>query len=146
MKRRGLGTASRVTSPELVSRETVIWRGKSLQFFWFQSWYSTVFRIQGKQGNLLKGLARYEGGDQKQHLVPNERESNGNPLQCSCLENSRDGGAWWAAVYGVAQSRTWLKWLGSSSSSAKWEAEESSTSLPVLTVYPLRLAGAPAYI
>ena len=36
-------------------------------------------------------------------------EGNGNPLQCSCLENPRDGGAWWAAVYGVAQSRTWLK-------------------------------------
>ena len=40
-----------------------------------------------------------------------------NPLQCSCLENPRDGGAWWAAVYGVAQSRTWLKQLSSSSSS-----------------------------
>ena len=36
-------------------------------------------------------------------------EGNGNPLQCSCLENPRDGGAWWAAVYGVAQSRTRLK-------------------------------------
>ena len=33
-------------------------------------------------------------------------EGNGNPLQCSCLENPRDGGAWWAAVYGVSQSRT----------------------------------------
>ena len=33
-------------------------------------------------------------------------EGNGNPLQCSCLENPRDGGAWWAAIYGVAQSRT----------------------------------------
>ena len=33
-------------------------------------------------------------------------EGNGNPLQCSCLENPRDWGAWWAAVYGVAQSRT----------------------------------------
>ena len=43
-------------------------------------------------------------------------EGNGNPLQCSCLENPRDGGAWWAAVYGVAQSRTQLKWLSSSSS------------------------------
>ena len=41
-------------------------------------------------------------------------EGNGNPLQCSCLENPRDGGAWWAAVYGVAQSWTWLKWLSSS--------------------------------
>ena len=43
-------------------------------------------------------------------------EGNGNPLQCSCLENPRDGGAWWAAVYGVAQSRTRLKRLRSSSS------------------------------
>ena len=42
-------------------------------------------------------------------------EGNGNPLQYSCLENPRDGGAWWAAVYGVAQSWTWLKWLSSSS-------------------------------
>ena len=42
---------------------------------------------------------------------------NGNPLQCSCLENPRDGGAWWAALYGVAQSRTRLKRLSSSSSS-----------------------------
>ena len=43
-------------------------------------------------------------------------EGNGNPLQCSCLENPRDGGGWWAAVYGVAQSRTRLKRLSSSSS------------------------------
>ena len=42
-------------------------------------------------------------------------EGNGNPLQCSCLENPRDGGAWWTAVYGVAQSRTRLKRLSSSS-------------------------------
>ena len=42
-------------------------------------------------------------------------EGNGNPLQCSCLENPRHGGAWWAAVYGVAQSRTRLKRLSSSS-------------------------------
>ena len=44
-------------------------------------------------------------------------EGNGNPLQRSCLENPRDGGAWWAAVYGVTQSRTQLKRLSSSSSS-----------------------------
>ena len=43
-------------------------------------------------------------------------EGNGNPLQCSCLENSRDRGAWWAAVSGVAQSWSRLKRLGSSSS------------------------------
>jgi len=43
-------------------------------------------------------------------------EGNGNPLQCSCLENPRDGGAWWAAVFGVTQSQTRLKRLSSSSS------------------------------
>ena len=46
------------------------------------------------------------------------REGNGNPLQYSCLETSRDEGAWWAAVHGVAQSRTRLKGLSSSSSSS----------------------------
>ena len=45
-------------------------------------------------------------------------EGNGNPFQCSCLENPRDGGAWWAAVYGVSQSRTQPKGLSSSSSSS----------------------------
>ena len=45
-------------------------------------------------------------------------EGNGNPLQCSCPENPRDGGAWWAAIYGVAQNWTWLKRLSGSSSSS----------------------------
>ena len=49
-------------------------------------------------------------------------EGNGNPFQCSCLENPRDRGAWWAAVYGVAQSQTQLKRLSSSSSSIVNEA------------------------
>ena len=47
-------------------------------------------------------------------------EGNGNPLQCSCLENPRDGGACWAAIYGVAQSRTRLKRLSSSNSRLFW--------------------------
>ena len=50
-------------------------------------------------------------------------EKNGNPLQCSCLENPRDGEAWWAAVYGVEQSRTLLKWL--SSSRVPWKNKSS---------------------
>ena len=50
-------------------------------------------------------------------------EGNGNPLQYSCLENPRDGGAWWAAVYGVAQSRTQLKHLSRSSSSSSMSIE-----------------------
>ena len=51
------------------------------------------------------------------HFSPSHiGEGNGNPLQCSCLENPRDGGAWWAAVYEAAQSQTRLKQLSSSSS------------------------------
>ena len=53
----------------------------------------------------------------KVRLVKAIGEGHGNPLQCSCLGNPRDGGAWWAAVYGVAQSQTRLKRLSSSSSS-----------------------------
>ena len=58
-------------------------------------------------------------------------EGNGNPLQCSCLENPRDGGAWCAAVYGVAQSQTRLKRLSSSSSNLTLE-----DSFPLLTGSP----------
>ena len=47
-------------------------------------------------------------------------EGNGNPLQCSCLKNPRDGGAWWAAIYGVSQSWTLLKRLSSSISYRKY--------------------------
>jgi len=47
-------------------------------------------------------------------------QGNGNSLQCSCLENPRDGGTWWAAFYGVTQSRTRLKWL--SSSRKRWKS------------------------
>ena len=51
-------------------------------------------------------------------------EGNGNPLQCSCLENPRDGGAWWAAIYGVTQSRTQLKRLSSSSSMGSFQTRD----------------------
>ena len=57
-------------------------------------------------------------------------KGNGNSLQYSCLENPRDGGAWWAAVYGVSQSRTRLKRLSSSSSST-----ESGGHLPSSSVF-----------
>ena len=59
-----------------------------------------------------------------QHLLLircQDGEGNGNPVQCSCLENPRDGGAQWAAVYGVAQSRTRLKRLSSSSSTVNFK-------------------------
>ena len=68
-------------------------------------------------------------------------EGNGNPLQCSCLENPRDGGAWWAAVYGVAQSRTRRKRLSSSSSSGSVNNESACNagdlgSIPGLGRFP----------
>ena len=71
-------------------------------------------------------------------------EGNGNPLQCSCLENPRDGGAWWAAVYGVTQSQTRLKRRSSSSSSSwtcdwlrgEWGIRDCSCSLEVNPHHP----------
>ena len=67
-------------------------------------------------------------------------EGNGNPLQCSCLENPRDGGAWWAAIYGAAQSQTRLKRLSSSSSSFHsaqcfWGSSMSSHTSVLVPVY-----------
>ena len=59
-------------------------------------------------------------------------EGNGNPLQCSCLEYPRDRGAWWAAVYGVAQSRTRLKWL----SSSRCESAMGVHVFPILNLPP----------
>ena len=57
-------------------------------------------------------------------------EGNGNPLQCSCLEDPRDGGAWWAAISGAAQSRTRLKRLSSSSSISNRVREGEKDGLP----------------
>ena len=59
-------------------------------------------------------------------------EGNGNPLQCSCLENPRDGGAWWAAVYGVTQSQTRLKRL-----SMVLRKEEYTPGLTAIRLEPL---------
>ena len=78
------------------------------------------------------------------------REGSGNPLQCSCLENPRDGGAWWAAVYGVAQSRTRLKRLSSNSSKQGDNIQLLCTLFPILnqSIVPcpvLIVASWPAY-
>ena len=61
-------------------------------------------------------------------------DGNGNPLQCSCLENPKDRGAWWASVYGVTQSQTRLTWLSSSSRLNNYYTvvEESCRYLPVM--------------
>ena len=66
-------------------------------------------------------------------------EGNGNPLQCSCLENPRDGGAWWAAISGIAQSRTRLKWLSSSSSSHWYRITVFSWFIMIISIYISKL-------
>ena len=92
--------------------------------FWRRWWPPTPVRLPGKSHGRrsLVGCSPWGrwGSDTTERLhfhfsLSCIGEGNGNPLQCSCLENPRDRGAWWAAVYGVAQSRTRLKWLSSSS-------------------------------
>ena len=69
-------------------------------------------------------------------------ERNGNPLQCSCLENPRDRGAWWAAISGVAQGQTRLKRLSSSNSSNRRlcpdDSTETSYTIPTPPAFPPR--------
>ena len=92
-----------------------------------RQWHPTPVLLPGKShgwGSLV-GCSPWNrwGSDTTERLhfhfsLARIGEGNGNPLQCSCLENPRDWGAWWTAVYGVAQSRTRLKWL---SSSSRWK-------------------------
>ena len=91
---------------------------------WRRQWHPTPVRLPGKSHGRrsLVGCSPWgrEESDMTERLhfhfpLSCIGEGNGNPLQCSCLENPRDGGAWWAVVYGVAQSRTRLKPLSSSS-------------------------------
>ena len=91
---------------------------------WRRQWHPTPVLLPGKSHGRrsLVGCRPWghEESDMTERLhfhfsLSGIGEGNGNPLQCSCLENPRDGGAWWAAVSGVAQSWTWLKRLSSSS-------------------------------
>ena len=93
---------------------------------WRRRWHPTPVLLPGKSHGRrsLEGYSPWGcwGSDTTKRLhfhfsLSCIGEGNGNPLQCSCLENPRDGGAWWAAVYGVPQSRTRLKQLSSSTSS-----------------------------
>ena len=91
---------------------------------WRRQWQPTQVLLPGKShgqepGRLQSMGLRRVRQDWALHfhfLLSWIGEGNGDSLQCSCLENPRDCGAWWAAIYGVTQSRTRLKWLSSSSS------------------------------
>ena len=94
---------------------------------WRRQWHPTPVLLPGKSHGRrsLVGCSPWgrEESDTTERLhfhisLSCIREGNSSPLQCSCLENPRDGGAWWAAVCGVAQSQTQLKRLSSSSNLA----------------------------
>ena len=96
-------------------------------FYQRRQWHPTPVLLPGKSHGRrsLVGCSPWgrEESDTTERLhfqfsLSGTGEENGNSLQYSCLENPRDGGAWWAAVYGVTQSRTRLKRLSSSSSSS----------------------------
>ena len=89
---------------------------------WRRQWHPTPVLLPGKSHGRrsLVGCRGRQESDTTERLhfhfsLSYIGEGNGCPLQCSCLENPRDRGAWWAAIYGVAQSWTWLKRLSSSS-------------------------------
>jgi len=91
-----------------------------------RQWHSTPVLLPGKSHGLRSLVGCSPQGRKESDTTERLHfhfslwfigEGNGNSLQCSCLENPRDGGGWWAAVCGVAQSRTRLKWLSSSNSS-----------------------------
>ena len=95
---------------------------------WRRQWHPTPVLLSGKSHGWRSLVGCSPWGRQESDTTERLHfhfslswigEENGNPLQCSCLENPRGGGAWWAAVCGVAQSRTRLKWLSSSSSMIK---------------------------
>ena len=99
----------------------------SAEFSQRRHWHPTPVRLPGKshERRSLVGCSPWghEESDTTEQFpfhfsLSCTGEGNGNPLQCSCLENPRDGGAWWATIYEVAQSWTRLKWRSSSSSSS----------------------------
>ena len=94
---------------------------------WRRQWHPTPVLLPGKSHGLKSLVGCSPWGREESDMTEKLHfhfycscvgEGNGNPLQCSCLENPRDRGAWWAAIYGVSQSRTRLKPHSSSSSSS----------------------------
>ena len=93
---------------------------ESVLMRWRRKWHPTPVLLPGKSHG-QRSLVGYSPWGRKESDTTEQfhfhfsctGEGNGNPLQCSCLEDPRDGGAWWTAVYGVAHSRTRLKRLSS---------------------------------
>ena len=99
--------------------------GKARHAWWRRQWHPTPVLLPGKSHGWRSLVGSSPWGRWVAHDWATSLscigEGNGNPLQCSCLENPRDGGTWWATVSGVAQSWTRLKRLSSSSRHAwRW--------------------------
>ena len=101
------------------------------------AWKIPRMEQPGRLRSMVLLRVRHDWATSFHFSLPCIGERNGNPLQRSCPENPRGGGAWWAAVYGVAQSWTRLKWLSSSSSSFQWS--EYLVSLFVKHLEPLEI-------
>ena len=96
------------------TRELLLW------LFWRRQWQPTPVLLPGKSHGRRSLVSFSPWGREESDTTERLHfyfslscigEGNGNPLQCSCLENPRFSRAWWAAIYGVTQSRTLLKWL-----------------------------------
>ena len=131
----------------LLSHKRNTFKSILVRWMWRRQWHPTPVLLPGKSHGQrsLVGCSPWGrwGSDTTERLHFNFSlscigEGNGNPLQYSCLEKHRDEGAWWAAVYGVAQSQTRLKRLSSSSSSevdepracyTEWSKSEKKTNI-----------------
>ena len=111
----------------------ILGKQSSLHFYGLEQWHPAPVLLPGKSHGQRSLVGCSPWGRKESDMTERLHfhfslscigEGNGKPLQYSCLENPRDGGAWWAAVYGVAQSRTRLKRLSSSSSKAVLRAKE----------------------
>ena len=105
----------------------------TLTMKWRRQWHPTPVLLPGKSHGWRSLVGCSPWGRKESDMTKRPHlhfllscigEGNGNPLQCSCLENPRDGGAWWAVIGGVAQSQTRLKRFSSSSSSSNNEISE----------------------
>ena len=119
------------TLSSLATSHVVVWR---------RQWHPTPVLVPGKSHGQRSLVGSSPWGRKESDTTEQLHfhfslscigEGNGNPLQCSCLENPRDGEAWWAAVYGVTQSQTRLKQLSRSSSApnkeqAQWVSQQGS--------------------
>ena len=121
----------------------------SILLRWRRQWHPTPELLPGKS-HARRGLVGCSPWGRKESDTTKRLhfhfplscigEENGNPLQCSCLENPRDGGAWWADVYSVTQSRTRLKWLSRTNLRLNWSLHSFWVPISLFLLFSLPLS------